>query len=78
MLFHLPDALYFHLHLQLSYLRVARSQPSLKIVADPSRSVDKKRKIELSVENANTFTGSGYKTKWKCSKCLAFLIIVCS
>lgn len=75
-LFHLPDVVYFHLHLQLHYLRVARSQSLLEIIADPSSSVNKKREIELSVNNANTFTGSGYKKKWKCSKCLAFLIIV--
>lgn len=71
MLFHLPDAVYFHLE-----LRVARAEPSLKIIADPSNSVNTKREIELSVENADTFTSSGYKTKWKCRKCLAFLIIV--
>lgn len=76
MLFHLPDAVYFHLHLQLRYLRVARAQPSLTIIADPSNSVDKKRKIELSVNNANAFDGSDYKKKWKCSKCLAFLTII--
>lgn len=71
MVFQLPDAVYFHLE-----LRVARSEPSLKIIADPSNSVSIKREIELSVENADTFTGSGYKKKWKCSKFLAFLILV--
>lgn len=49
-------------------VRVARSQASMTIVASPSSSVDKKKKIKLSVKNVADFDDLTIKHQWKCSK----------